>query len=145
MSLSLEESLGALAETLRSSIVPALDDPFALEAARLAGQLLAIAAHAVDDAAALRVAENAAIRRLFAEAHGTIKEAGLAARLTTAAMSEGPGLKLSELDRENARLRSLLIEVHAYVERQAGAAAQELDHQIWRLLKDIEERRAPRL
>lgn len=145
MSLSLEASLRAVAETLRSRIVPALDDPFALEAARLAGQVLAIAANAVDEAAALRIAENGAIRGLFALAHGTIAEASLAARLVTAAASTEPGLKLSQLDGENARLRALLIELHATVEGQAGAAAQALDQEIWRLLRSIEDRRAPRL
>lgn len=143
MTLSIEASLRAAADALRDRIAPALDDPFAIEAARLAGQLLAIAANAVDDAAALRVAENAAIRALFADA--VSDDAGLSNRLAAAAAAHDPGLRLSELDAENARLRLLLVDLHVHVETRADEAARATDARIWRLLKAIEANRAPRL
>ncbi len=143
MNLTLETLLHGVAATLRERIAPAIDDSFASEMARLAAALLTISANAVDDAAAVRVWENAAMRALFADARSAVG-ADLAGRLAEAARSTDPGLKISELDRENGRLRLLLVELHMAAEAGEGESAQALDARVWQLLRDTEERRAPR-
>ena len=137
MNLTLETSLHGISRALTERIVPALTDPFAAEAARLAKILLTISANAVDDAAAIRVAENARLRALFGAAAGAVEPA-LAADLAAAAASQDPGLRISELDAENGRLRALLVRLHAAAEGQA------LERQIWAMLADFEAARAPR-
>ena len=88
------------------------------------------------------MAENAAIRALLGEVAGLF-DGGLAGRLGAAARSADPGLKVSELDAENHRLRLLLIEAQAVLEVRDDAAARAMDQQIWRLLEEIEIKRAP--
>jgi hypothetical protein len=143
MKLTTETVLHGVAHSLRDQIAPAIDDAFAAEVARLAAMLLTISANAVDDAAAVRSWENAALRAVFADAH-SLMDGDLAQRLGEASRSTDPGLKISELDRETGRLRILLVELHAAVEVENGQEARALDARIWRLLRDVEERRAPR-
>ena len=126
---------------LRERIAPAVEDKFAAETARLAEMLLTLNAGWVDDAAAIRVAENAQIRALFAEAAPVIADAVLAGHIAEAAGSRDPGLKISELDRESNRLRRLLAELHAHVDE---IGAQNFSQRIWRALAEFEAARAPR-
>lgn len=144
MNLTIEATLHGIGQTLRDRIAPAVQDPFAGEAARLAGLLLTLNASWIDDAAAVRVAENAAIRSLFADAGPAIGDSGLARPIAEAAQSSDPGLRISELDRESNRLRALLCELHAHLETQTGASARALAQCIWRLLDQLEAARAPR-
>jgi hypothetical protein len=140
MILTIETAMRGVADMLRDRIAPAVDDKFAGETARLAGMLLRINADWVDDAAAIRAAENAALRALFADAAGGVSDASLAARLGEAAGSVDAGLRISELDCEGNRLRALLVELHAHVESHDIAFGQR----IWRLLETLETARAPR-
>ena len=140
MILTIETAMRGVADMLRDRIAPAVDDKFAGETARLAGMLLRINADWVDDAAAIRAAENAALRALFADAAGAVSDASLAARLGEAAGSVDAGLRISELDCEGNRLRALLVELHAHVENHNIAFGQR----IWSLLETLETARAPR-
>ncbi|MCW1428352.1 hypothetical protein [Novosphingobium sp. JCM 18896] len=125
--------LEGVIDALRDQVAPQLNDAFAADAARMAQSLIAIVGRAGDDAVAIRVAENAHIRELLGQG-------GLAA----AAASKDPGLRISELDAENSRLRTLLVELHARVELEDDIEARELDQAIWRALRDFEMARAPR-
>jgi hypothetical protein len=82
--------------------------------------------------AAVRVAENAAIRTLIAE--GGARHAGLA---EAAAAADGD-YTIEMLDAANARLRRLLIDLHDAAET---AGDRELDRKILKLYRDIAERR----
>lgn len=145
MTLAIETAVRGVAEVLRDRVAPTLDDSYATEAVRLSAMMLTIMANATDAAVALRVAENAQLRALFSDAAGLIADAALAAQLTEAAGSTDPGLRISELDRETDRLRRLLVETQVQLEAQAGdATALALDQRIWRMLRDIEQSRAPR-
>ena len=62
-------------------------------------------------------------------------------RLEEAASSKDPSLKVSELERGNARLRGLLIELHAHVEALDSPQARQIDTAIWRELVASTERR----
>ena len=141
--LTLDNALHGIHELLQERIGPEVGDPFAAQMARLSGMLLKICANAVDDAAELRVLENAAIRALLGEISGELGGA-ISARLSATAGSADPGLKLSVLDTENDRLRNLLVEAHAALEAGCGDAVRRLDQQVWKLLEQIEDRRAPR-
>ena len=92
-------------------------------------------------AAARRAEENAALRRLFAEAAPIVADAALGERLEAAAASTDPGLLVSELESANAWLRGLLIELHAHVEAQESPAARRLEEAIWSELAASTERR----
>jgi hypothetical protein len=141
--LTLENALHGVEELLRDRISPAIDDPFATQMARLSGMLLRICANGVDEAAELRVEENAAIRRLLREAADLVP-APLASRLQEAAASTDPGLKISVLDAENNRLRLLLVRAQTVLENSDDGAALSLDQRIWQLLEAAEAKRAPR-
>ncbi len=145
MRLTAEIALHGVARALRERIAPALDDAFAKEALRLAEQVVSIMANGMDKAVAIRADENARIRAVFATA-GTLilPDRDLARRLEEAAVSVDPGLRISELDAENGRLRHLLVDLHRAVEDHPGEAARVIDQKIWRLLSDSEAARAPR-
>jgi hypothetical protein len=141
MNVSIETLLMGVAQALNEKLLPELRD-YTADSARLAALIVEIAAKSVDDAAALRVAENAGIRALFSDAYAFVG-GELGGRLAAAAQGDDPGLRISELDAENARLRQLLVELHAEVDNRDGAEAQETGRRIWRLLRDMEARRAP--
>ncbi len=144
MKLTHATVLESLAEALRDQVGPHVQVDFAGDVLRIAQLLIQISGRASDDAAALRVAENARIRALFAEAAQLDCEQDLARRIAAAAQSRDPGLKISELDAETGRLRRLLVELHAWLEEQEGAATRRLDQAIWRSLREAEMARAPR-
>ncbi len=141
--LSIDNALHGLNEFLRDTIAPAISDPYVAPMARLSGMLLNICATGVDDAAELRVEENAAIRGCLGEA-AELVDAPLATLLQAAAVSNDPGLKISTLDAENHRLRMLLIAAHTALENNTAPSARSLDQRIWGLLEAIEAKRAPR-
>ena len=105
--LCIENALHGLDEFLRDKIAPAISDPYVAPMARLSGMLLRICANSVDDAAELRVDENAAIRGILGEA-GSLLDEPLSEQLLAAAVSTDPGLKISVLDAENSRLRAFV-------------------------------------
>lgn len=144
MRLTSKNILQGVGKALREDIVPSIDDRFASEAARLAALLVNISANDVDDAAAARIWENAALRELFADA-ASLPSGSLAPRLSEASRSVEPGYKISELDVENGRLRNLLVELHSFVEVSNEPAAHALNQRIWKLLISSHERRTPRM
>ncbi len=124
MRLTIDAALHRIGDLLREDVAPDLRTPFLGQSVRLAGSVLAICANWVDDAAAIRVAENATIRAAL----------GLPP-------APDPGLRISQLDAENHRLRLLLVEAQAAAE-EAGDAARVAT--FWTLLEEIELSRAQR-
>lgn len=143
MKLTHATLLEGLAETLRDRIAPHIEDAFAKEAARMSQALILIAGRAGEDAAAIRVEENAAMRAIFGKAV-SLAQGDLARRMGDAARSSDPGLRISQLDTETARLRALLVELHVWLEGQEGTEARRLDQAIWQLMRSTEMARAPR-
>ncbi|HUZ11862.1 MAG TPA: hypothetical protein VMU93_03295 [Caulobacteraceae bacterium] len=110
---------------------PAAQEAGADYAASRAGMLAMLAGLAVqeaDRAGAAALAENAAIRALFAQA--LAHDASLGGRLGAAARETESDFALSALDGANARLRRLLIELH---ERVENAGDRDLDGRILEL------------
>lgn len=132
--------LEGVAVALRDQVAPNLTDAFAGEAARIAQSLVLIVGRAGDDAAAIRVEENARMRELIGQGGELLGDVELAA----AAQSSDPGLRISQLDAETARLRAYLVDLHSRIELQNTPAARALDQAIWRALRDFEMARAPR-
>lgn len=145
MKLTSATVLEGVADALRDQIAPGLGDAFQKEAMRMALLLITIGARGSDDAAAIRVAENAAIRDLLARGAGVVTDSDLATSLRTAAASRDPGVRISELDAESGRLRVLLIDLQIALEGSGDAQARALDQAIWRALRDFEQARAPRV
>jgi hypothetical protein len=143
MKLSHATVLEGLAEAMRDRIAPHVGDAFAGEALRMSQALVLIAGRAGEDAAAIRVEENAAMRAIFADA-APLADGDLAARLDAAVRSADPGLRISQLDAETGLLRTLLVELHSWVEGQQGEQFRRIDQAIWRAMRDAELARAPR-
>ena len=142
MSLSIQTSIQGVIDILSERVSPAVDDHYVRETIRMAQSILRISVNALDDVVVLRVEENAALRALFAAAAGAVN-ANLAQVLADAARSIDPSLKISALDAENARLRAILVRLHAEVEVRTDETGQQLNKQIWHLLQAIETTRAP--
>lgn len=124
MRLTIEAALRRIGDLLREDVAPDLATPFLGQSVRMAGSVLTICANWVDDAAAIRVEENARIRAFL----------GLPP-------ASDPGLRISQLDAENHRLRLLLVAAQAAAE-DAGDRARVAA--IWTLLEEIEMARAQR-
>jgi hypothetical protein len=104
---------------------PALPPGYGQGSATLTGVLLLMVAQEFNRAADIRAKENMAMRALFADAlKGKVVEGGLAERLATVQGEADGDLNVATLDRQNAALKALLIELHAHVEH-TGARAFE--------------------
>ena len=143
MKLTSETVLDGVATALRDQVSPQLADDFLRDAARMAQSLIAIVARGMDDAVVIRVEENARIRELLGQGAALV-EGEFAQRLREAAASQDPSLRISQLDGETARLRLLLVELHAWAEVQDAQGPRALSADIWHALRDFEMARAPR-
>jgi len=127
--------LEAMSTSLLGGTALALEHDYQQRSGFLLGMLLAMAAEQADGAVAMLVDENAAVRALFAEAADRIDDAVLAERLRLAAAERDASLRLSVLAAANRGLRTLLIALHAHVERQLADGqndeARALDARIW--------------
>ena len=79
---------------------PALPAGYEQSSVAILAAMLAEVKLEFERAAARRVEENAALRRLFAEAAPVVADAALRERLEAAAASADPGLLVSELDEQ---------------------------------------------
>jgi hypothetical protein len=111
---------------------PALPPGYGQGSATLTGVLLLMVGQEFNRAADIRAKENAAMRALFADA-ATAAGAELGGRLKAAAAERDADINVATLDRSNAALKGLLIELHAHAER---AGAQALEMRILKLLNE---------
>jgi hypothetical protein len=99
------------------------------------GMIALLLAQEMETGAAVRVAENRALRALFAEAVAEGWAPGQSPQLQTLAEGEDRELTLTTLDRANAALRAALIGLHAVVEDAPGEPGREREKRIIRLLR----------
>lgn len=99
--------------------------------------MLKMMAEEWDRAASRLVDENRAIRGLLRQAATALGDDSLA----RAADTEDSDLKVSVLEAENDRLRTLLIDIHARAEQAEGPAVRALEDAIWEELRHSVERR----
>ena len=105
------------------------------------GMISLLMAQEAEKGAAVRVAENRAIRNLFQEAAQGGWVGALTVRLRELARGEDTDLTLSALDRSNAELRTALIALQSAVEATPGAAALARERRIMRLLREAADAR----
>lgn len=105
------------------------------------GMISLLAAQEMEKGAAVRVAENRAIRALFAEAADGGWVPAQAARLKELARGDDHDLTLTALDRANAELRKVLIALQSAVEAQPGAASLARQKRIMRMMREAAEAR----
>ena len=135
-------TLQLIAASLVAEVAPKISDDYTQRNSMLTAMLLQIAAEEWDRAAARRVEENGALRRLFDAAAPEIGDPGLRARLEAASGEEEESLRISDLNRSNDGLRTLLIELHTHVEEIDTETARRIEAAIWRELRVSTERRA---
>jgi hypothetical protein len=126
---------------LMTRIGPALPSPYEQSSAGALGVLLMAIREEFERGAARRVEENAALYALFERADGVVQDADLAKRLGDARAEEAVALTISALEAENARLRGLLVELHAHLETLDAPEAGALVDAIWSELARSTERR----
>lgn len=135
-------TLQTIAASLMTEVAPKISDDYVMRNTALTAMLLQIAAEEWDRAAARRVEENGALRQLFAEVAPEIEDRDLRARLEAASGEEEESLRISDLNRSNDGLRTLLIELHAHVEGIDTETARRIEAAIWEELRVSTERRA---
>jgi hypothetical protein len=137
--------VGVVLETVAAKLLfemaPQMQPPFMQGTVTVLGLLLSMLREEWDRCAQRRVDENQAMRQLFRHALAHVGDDGLRRRLADAAEGADASVRLSDLDAANDGLRSLLIELHAHVEEQPGAAAREVEERIWQELLASTERR----
>jgi hypothetical protein len=134
-------TLQLIAANLLTEIAPKLSDDYTQRNSMLTVMLLQSSAEEWDRAAARRVEENRALRRLFSQAAPEIGDQDLRARLEAASAREDESLRISDLNRGNDELRTLLIELQAHVEEADTDAARRIEAAIWQELRTSTERR----
>ncbi len=126
---------------LMTKTAPALRPGYEQSSLMVLGAMLGAVRHEFERAAARRVEENAALRRLFAEAAPSVRAIELRKKLEEAADGEDSSLIVSDLERNNAALRGLLIDLHVHVEELDSPEARLIEEKIWRELAASTERR----
>ncbi len=141
----MKPDLAVVLETTSQSLLlelgPRFGEPYGAATLGIQALLLQAVREELERAAARRVEENRALRRLFAGAGAAVADPELRARLEAAAQGEDASLLVSELEAGNRTLRALLVELHAHVETREGEAARRVEAGIWRELADSTERR----
>lgn len=119
--------LNNTAMKLLFEIGPAMPPGYSQGSVTTLGVLLIMVAQEQGRAVDLRVSENRAMRAIFARAQKLDLEFG--ADLADAAARDAEPLELADLDLENARLKALLIRLHARLEELNDPLHVEiLDH-----------------
>ena len=108
--------LEILAGTLLFDVMPNVSPSYRQSSVGVSAMLLGMVREEWDRAASRRSEENAALRALFRESLSAVSDANLRSRLDEAANSGDASLRISDLERDNEKLRALLIELHAHVE-----------------------------
>jgi hypothetical protein len=142
MNPNLGHILFQTAVTLGTRVSPHLAGvPYAAGDVATSGLLMILAAQHAEKAASVLVWENRALRDLLGRTAEVTRDPARAAALAGAADGTDTDLGLTPLAMANARLRGLVIPLHAEVELREDPAARSLDHEILSLLREGAHRR----
>ncbi len=133
--------LGVAAGHLMVKTAGALAPGYEQSSVSVIGLMLTQLGEEFERAAARRIEENGALRRIFTDAVDVVADDDLCAKLAEAARGEEPDFAVSALEQSNCALRALLIELHVHVEELDSQAARSLEAEIWRELVASTERR----
>jgi hypothetical protein len=130
---------------LMMQVAPQLTDSYAQANAGLIGMILSFCANEFENGADMRMRENNEMRDLLASLEPHIDESKLRTRLGGVMAGRDASLKISELDKTNAELRKLFIDVHAHLEELPTLDAKTQIRRIWAMLSAHAERRVLKL
>lgn len=131
-----------VAADLLERVAPAIASSYHQGTVGMVATILVIAAEEWDRAASRRIEENGSIRALFRDATPAIKNSALRKRLSEFAADQDRDFRVSALEANNCALRAALVDLHSYVENEAGADARRIEEEIWKeLVKSTERRR----
>jgi len=131
-------------ERMMTDIAPHLTAEYAMGSAAVIGLMMFQTATEFERAAEIRVQENTALRGIFKDALDVVSDDTLKARLREASGSVDQSLAISVLDQANDDLTALLIKLQDHIEQTGGAAARQLEAQIWdELARAADARRLP--
>lgn len=131
-----DQILNLSALKLMSELAPAMGGQYDQGMTQVLAVLLLMSAQEYDRAADIRSAENADMRKLFAQLAPTIADQALRDELEEASSGFDESLRVSALNAANEKLRRLLIRLHVHLE-QAGRDTQP----VWDVLKAMASRR----
>jgi hypothetical protein len=131
-----------LAARMGGVYAPDLKSPYLAGSAGLTAAVLMMVAEEGDRSAHRLVEENRAIRAIFKGAAALAPPAPLAESLKGLAAGDDADLRVSALQAANDALRGALVDLHAFVEGEAGDAARAIEAAIWRELSASTGRRA---
>ena len=131
-----------LAQRMGGVYAPDLKSSYLAGSAGLTAAVLMMAAEEGDRTAHRLAEENRAIRTILKEAASLPPPADLAERLSNLAGGEDSDLRISALQAVNDALRDALIDLHAFVETEAGEKAAAFNTTIWSELSASTRRRA---
>lgn len=141
MKPDVDRLLEVSAIALMTQLGPALPTQYEQSNAGALGALLLALREEFERGAARRVEENETLRALFSDALSVVGDEALASRLREASEAETSAFEISALERENAALRGLLIELHTHAESLDSEAATALVDSIWSELARSTDRR----
>ncbi len=125
-----KDVLDEIAKSLLREVGPHVADAYALSVLQRATLLLQVVAGRLDTAAQTLFEENAALRTLFARAYVLVRNEPLKAQLAEAQADTSTrvvDLTVSALEADNAKLRTVLIALHAHAESEPALAGLEQD------------------
>jgi hypothetical protein len=136
-----DQILGISAGQLMAGVIPLLPDSYSQGSTAVVSFLMLFAAQEYERGAEIRAADNADMRGVFAALAPLVGDAELKRKLDEAADALDVSLRISALNKSNAQLRALLIELQAHLEMQDGRAARDGETCIWDILKASAARR----
>ena len=135
MKPTMDHVLISMATTLGLRIIPTMPETsYALGDAKMVAGLAVLLAQEVDRAADVLARENAALRALFART-AALPVGALVPTLARAGTSSDANLRVSVLEQGNAALKAILIDLHIAAEESDADWADDLDREIWAVLK----------
>lgn len=136
-----EDILRILGNSLISDYAPNIPAEKARTDLGLMALMLGVVNEEIDRAASRRVEENRELRDLFREILSAVQDPGLKKRLEEAVATREEDYRVSTLDRLNADLLKVLIELHEHVEGLEGPEARRAEQAIWQVLEGWTRRR----
>lgn len=127
--------------TMLTEIAPNLNAEYSTGSIGIMSMMVYLTAQEYERAAEVRVADNAEMRTIFADAAKLVGDEGLKARLSEAAGTKDRSLLISVLDEDHSALSAILIELQTYVEESTAPWAAGLEERIWDHLLAATERR----
>lgn len=136
-----EDILRILSNSLVSDYAPNIPAEKARTDLGLMALMLGVVNEEIERSAARRVEENRELRDLFRKVLPMVQDPGVKKRVEEAAATREEDYRISALDRLNADLLKVLIELHEHVEALPGQEARKAEQAIWQVLDGWTRRR----